>query len=205
MKSLEEGSSELEALEERVTACESATWLSTKVDQLAEPLFIECMNQLANYVHEFPTKVATGVLCRLYKGKFLSLMRAPDLSDAAFDEALRTLLQTFDFWSLDAGENCDEEDLVDLDAPSFRPLYKRVKQDLDAVGGSAQDGEDEGDEAWEMLMQKRRKLERRASNESEPASEAGGGNASTSPTAEADLQACSCETKPCWLRQSRVE
>ena len=79
------------------------------------------------------------------------------------------LVTSLEFWSVDAGDSCSGSDLVDIDAPSYRPLYERIKKEIEGQAGKSEDD----DEEWNQLMAKRRKLERKASRETDAETEPG--------------------------------
>ena len=87
-----------------------------------------------------------------------------DCTEKEFKHAVATLVSTFRFWGPE--EQCQR---LNPSMPSFQPAVASIKKRLELVGGQDNVEHDEEEAAFAELYLKQRALEKKDSQESEPA------------------------------------
>ena len=149
-KAFEKDSSEMEALEERIAACECGYMLATKLDYLAEELFVQCMDVLEEHILQFPLRLTVAVNARLYRTQLTGILSA----DCAKDELmqhLQQLLGTLQLWCVDSNDAAADAVPINMQSPSVRPVYESILSKMTGVPGQESDDEDT---AWKALAEK---------------------------------------------------
>ena len=159
---------ERHALEERLSACDAATQLATRLGGMHYPTLLEHLTVLEQFHSDFPFQLRARVTERLYQECTNRALQAdPKVKSADVTAAVQQIVSTFRFWDLEHEEtakNLLECPAMDASEPNFLPLVAQHLVDIEALEGAAEESDDD-------FTKLKRSLERRNSNESNPDNE----------------------------------